>query len=363
MSLVLTTEDCRYLDGVMGMVTAIQANFYRVWLDQPGLDAMGGPIPTLLCTRRARLKKLGQQIMVGDRVLVEEPDWSGQRGAICEVCPRRSELQRPPVANADQILLVFSIAQPTLDVQQLSRFLVTAEQTQLRLQLALSKTDLVSAEVVASWCDRLQGWGYDPVPLSLVNQQGIEAIAQRLHGKLSVVCGPSGVGKSSLINHLIPAVELRVGAVSERWHQGRHTTRHVELFELPEQGLLADTPGFNQPDIQGVPTDLGLLFPEVRAQLATGPCQFGNCLHRGEPGCGVGQDWDRAGIYQTLLAELEQASAQPQALAKVEAALKPKASRHGQIDYEPRLEQKKYRRHSRRSQRQELEDLYREELH
>lgn len=363
MSLVLPIEKRSDPEGLTGMVAAIQANFYWVWLERSGLDATGKLIPRLLCTRRARLKKLGQRIMVGDRVLVEEPDWSGQRGAICEVFPRQSELQRPPVANADQILLVFSIAQPALDVQQLSRFLVTAERTGLNLQLALSKTDLVSAEEIASWCDRLQGWGYDPVPLSLVTQQGIDGLSQRLKGQLTVVCGPSGVGKSSLINHLIPAVELRVGAVSARWHQGRHTTRHVELFELPEQGLLADTPGFNQPDIQGAPTDLGLLFPEVRAQLAASPCQFGNCLHRGEPGCGVGQDWDRADIYQILLAELEQASAQPQALAKGEATLKAKASRNGQVDYEPRLEQKKYRRSSRRAQRQALEDLYQEELH
>ena len=116
---------------LVGTVLAVQANFYRVQLH-------GGLIPTLLCTRRTRLKKIGQQVMVGDQVLVEEPDWMGGRGAIADVLPRKTELDRPAIANVNQILLVFAVANPPLEPVQLSRFLVKGESTGIDLRLCLN---------------------------------------------------------------------------------------------------------------------------------------------------------------------------------------------------------------------------------
>ena len=352
----------------LGTVVAVQANFYRVKLDTPtssDLDSIGEIShhfsDDLLCTRRAILKKTGQSVVVGDRVKVEDPDWAGGRGAIHAVLPRTTELGRPPVANADQILLLFSIEQPTLDPMQLTKFLLTAEQTQMKVLLGLSKADLVDEDTQTYWCDRLKGWGYDAIPISLETLQGIDQLTAQLDQKLTVLSGPSGVGKSSLINHLIPDLDVRVGAVSERWHQGRHTTRHVELFPLAKQGLLADSPGFNQPNLEMNPSALAPLFPEIRGMLSQGSCQFNDCLHQNEPNCAIHEEWDRRDFYLQLLEEMVEKHELSQQRHKQEKQKKVKSGSSGKKKYEPRLEQKKYRRQSRRSQHQKLEDFFSEE--
>lgn len=348
---------------LLGTVLSGQANYYWVKLD-PSVDKNTLPescdadVPTvLLCTRRSRLKKIGQSVWVGDRVRVEKPDWSDHRGAIAEVLERRTELARPPVANVDQIFLLFALAEPDLDPMQLSRFLVKAESTGLTLCLGLNKRDLVSPGVQQAWGDRLASWGYVPVTFSLLTSDGIDAIYSHLTGQITVVSGPSGVGKSSLINALIPSVDLRVGRVSGKLGRGRHTTRHVELFELPTGGLLADTPGFNQPDLDVAPADLGRCFPEIRAILAHQCCQFSNCLHRDEPNCVVRGDWERYSHYLTFL---EEAIAHEDAMNRrrdEEATQKVKMGESGEHRLEPKLESKRYRKPSRRAQRQNLQQL------
>lgn len=342
-------------NGLLGTVLAVQANYYWVRLDQPG----EAQTTTLLCTRRARLKKIGQQVMVGDRVQVEEPDWAGGRGAIAAVLLRESELNRPPVANATHILLVFALAEPDLDPYQLSRFLVKAESTGLAVCLGLSKRDLVTAEAWAAWRQRLGLWGYDPVLFSAKTQEGLADLDALLRHTITVVSGPSGVGKSSLINHLIPQANLRVGAVSGKLGRGRHTTRHVELFELPAGGLLADTPGFNQPILESAPEELAFCFPEARQRLEQASCQFSDCLHRDEPNCAVRGDWERYLHYLDFLAEAIARQESLEKLGTADAALKMKTRREGQ-QYEPRLETKKYRRPSRRKELQDLQTLYHE---
>lgn len=340
-------------DGIWGTVLAVQANYYFVGLE--GSKAIDRP-QTLLCTRRARLKKIGQRVMVGDRVQIEEPDWEGQRGAIGAVFPRTSELDRPPMANADQILLVFALAQPALDPTQLSRFLVKAESTGLEVCLVLSKCDLLDAEEQVEWRDRLEEWGYDPVLISVYRSIGLEQLAERLRDRVTVVSGPSGVGKSSLINALIPQVDLRVSAVSGKLERGRHTTRHVELFELPMGGLLADTPGFNQPDLDCLPEQLMQYFPEARSRLIEERCQFTDCLHRDEPGCGVRGEWERYDLYLQFLIEAEAFQIERQQQVRPDEALKQKTGRQGVVSYEPRL-QSKYRQVSRRTQQQSVQSL------
>ena len=342
---------------LLGTVTAVQANFYRVKLAYRGLQPQD-VVRYLLCTRRTRLKKIGQKVMVGDRVIVEEPDWQDNRGAISEVLPRSTELQRPPVANADRILLVFAVAEPALDPWQLSRFLVKAESTDLELSLCLNKCDLITDEEKQKWQARLTSWGYEPIFISAKQQLGIERLWQLLQNTITIVAGPSGVGKSSLINRLIPAAELRVGKVSGKLQRGRHTTRHVELFELPEGGLLADSPGFNQPNLTIEPMQLAHYFPEARARLQQGNCQFSDCLHRDEPNCVVRGDWER---YEYYLEFLEKAIAdrkQSQDTPDEESQTKLKVKKSGKREYEPRLATKKYRRRSRREKHQNLQNIY-----
>ncbi|HIK45152.1 MAG TPA: small ribosomal subunit biogenesis GTPase RsgA [Leptolyngbyaceae cyanobacterium M65_K2018_010] len=349
-----------------GVVTAVQANYY--WVNFHGItaEALRQPLealpvsprarPTLLCTRRARLKKTGQQVMVGDWVRVEEPDWEGHRGAIAEVATRQTVLDRPPIANVNQILLVFALAEPTLDPQQLSRFLVKAESTGLDILLCLNKQDLVNPETCHHWQRRLQQWGYEALVISVQQGTARHTLAPRLQGHVTVVSGPSGVGKSSLINHLIPQASLRTAAVSGKLGRGRHTTRHVELFELPQGGFLADTPGFNQPDLPCSAHQLGHYFPEIRQRLVGQACQFNNCLHRDEPGCGLETDWERYDYYLAMLDEITLESGLTQR-REAEDSLKVKVGALGQIHQEPLLAAKKYRRVSRRRQRQGLEHL------
>ncbi len=237
-------------EQLFGTVLAVQANFYKVQLDFGKDGEMGrwgdredkefspptpptppSPLPSiLLCTRRSRLKKIGQHVTVGDRVIVEEPDWAGGRGAIASVLPRTSQLDRPAIANVNQILLVLAVADPPLEPYQLSRFLVKAETTGLDVVLCLNKSDLISVAERESIYQRLQKWGYEPVFLSVYNLININEIRSRLKNKITVMAGASGVGKSSLINTLIADINLRVGEVSGKLAKGRHTTRHVELI-------------------------------------------------------------------------------------------------------------------------------------
>lgn len=359
---------------LIGTVLAVQANFYRVQLDGQGDKGTRGlhlssptppishspPPPILLCTRRTRLKKIGQQVMVGDRVIVEEPDWSGGRGAISDVLPRESQLDRPAIANVDQILLVFAVADPPLEPYQLSRFLLKAESTHLNVLLCLNKCDLVTAAEQQEISDRLKSWGYEPLFISVQNQLNIGKLANYLNHKITVIAGPSGVGKSSLINALIPTVNLRVGEVSGKLARGRHTTRHVELFEMPDGGLLADTPGFNQPDLDCRPEELIHYFPEARKLLAAASCRFSDCLHRDEPDCVVRGDWERYAHYLEFLDEAIARQTQLNQQADPESTLKVKTKGKGKQQYEPKLESKKYRRVARKTQLQELEQLYQE---
>lgn len=348
--------------AILGTVLAVQANYYWSKLDQPvQIESSPEPITFLLCTRRTRLKKIGQQVMVGDRVQIEEPDWMGGRGAIAQVFQRNTALDRPPIANVDQILLVFAVAEPTLEPIQLSRFLVKAESTGIEIRLCLNKSDLIDVETQQFWRDRLQRWGYQPLLISLRKYQGVAALQAALDHKITVVSGPSGVGKSSLINRLIPKVDLRTGAVSGKLGRGRHTTRHVELFELPTGGLLADTPGFNQPDLTCAPIELAHYFPEARQRLAEQNCQFSNCLHRDEPNCAVRGDWER---YEHYLTFLEEVVAHQQSIDRrgdEEASVKIKSKGEGQLQTEPKLAAKKYRRPSRRTEKQTLRNLYSED--
>ena len=349
----------QYIDTdsqIIGTVVAVQANFYHVKLENNDMAQF------LLCTRRTRLKKIGQKVMVGDRIIVEEPDWQDARGAIAQVIPRTTELQRPPVANAHSILLVFAVEEPSLDPWQLSRFLVKAESTALNLCLCLNKCDLITQLQQQQWQERLQQWGYQANYISVQQQSGISELLEQLKGIITVVAGPSGVGKSSLIDTLIPSINLRIGEVSGKLQRGRHTTRHVELFELPGGGLLADSPGFNQPDLDCLPQDLAQYFPEARARLQTKSCQFSDCLHRDEPNCAVRGDWER---YEYYLDFLDKAIARQDILDRQpdqESSLKLKVKRAGKSHYEPKLQAKKYRRTSRKTKHQNLQDVYDRQL-
>ena len=283
-----------------GIVVALQANYLEVELDQAPEQ---GPA-RLLCTRRTRLTHRGEAVHVGDRVQVEAIDPVQARAVVSVVAPRSSWLTRPQVANVSLVVVALAVDQPAFDPDQASRFLLTAERTGLPVHLLLTKGDLLEEEQRSALVQRLLGWGYEALVISSQTGEGIEALRQRLQAtELAVVCGPSGVGKSSVLNRLMPHLTLRVGAVSGRLQRGRHTTRHVELFSIAPGARVADTPGFNRPELPDDPSELGMLFPELRNQLDPWPCRFRDCLHRQEPGCGINREWERFAFYRDALKE------------------------------------------------------------
>jgi ribosome biogenesis GTPase len=308
---------------------ALEANFCRVELDHPGPDSQR----QLLCTQRARLAKGGLTICVGDKVEVEAIDWVERRAVIARRAKRLNLLPRPPVANVARVVVVISLKDPDPDPLLITRFLVSAEQLALPVELVLSKADDLPDGWLDGWRARLEGWGYSPLPMSTRSGLGLQALAQRLAMPgIAVVCGPSGAGKSSLLNALVPGLALRVAPVSGRLRRGRHTTRHVALVALPgmPEALLADTPGFNRPILPASPSALAACFPELRA-LTLRPCRYADCRHGGEAGCAAGTDWPRHGLYRQCLAEVEALAAERGAGRAKETALRQASNRRRRL--------------------------------
>lgn len=338
----------------------------------------------LLCVVKAVLKKIKRRVLVGDRVLVSSIDWVDRRGMIENVFQRSTEILDPPVANVDHLLVLFSMEQPKLEPFALTKFLVDAESTGIPLTLALNKSELVDEETLVSWKSRLCSWGYEPLFCSVETKYGLDSVAFYLSDQTTVIVGPSGVGKSSLINALRsehrtsgaaeednwfePILgskwfeEQRVGEVSTRSGRGKHTTRNVCLLPLSGGGYLADTPGFNQPSLLKVTKQsLARAFPEIQKMLKArepAKCAFNDCLHVGEPGCIVKGDWERYPYYFQLLDEIrirEEFELRTFGTKK-EGDVRYKMGDMGVQQAEPRLEPKKHRRQSRKRINQSILD-------
>ncbi|HUF28162.1 MAG TPA: ribosome small subunit-dependent GTPase A [Gemmatimonadaceae bacterium] len=282
---------------------------------------------TIEASLRGRLKQepsegVPLKLAVGDRVGVA-PDERSQAWTIVEILPRRSQLgrrapggkrtERVLAANVDQVVVVFSIARPEPHVAMLDRFLAIAEANDLPARIVVNKVDLGGAEAVEMKFGHYRRAGY-PVHLTSVPQAlGLDELRQALAGCASVLTGPSGVGKSSLLNELHPGLGLRVGEISESVNKGRHTTVGGYLHPLPGGGYVVDTPGLREVGLWGVPSrTLEQCFPELRPLL--GECRFADCAHRTEPGCAVRDAVKRGDVaasryesYLKLREELEEA--------------------------------------------------------
>lgn len=268
---------------------------------------------------RGRLKKDGaDKLAVGDYVRIEAEE-RGDSWVIAEIYPRRSRLarrapsgargERVVVANIDQVVVVFAFAKPEPHPRMLDRFLVIAAANDIDARIVLNKFDL--ADAAPPWLDDYRAAGY-PIHLTSAREgTGLEELAAAFHGRVSALSGPSGVGKSSLMNAIYPGLNLRVGAISESVNKGRHTTVGAVMHPLPDGGFVADTPGLREIGVWNLDVgELDACFIEFRPFI--GECRFGDCRHVQEPGCAVRAavadhriSESRYDSYSKLLGELE----------------------------------------------------------
>lgn len=291
----------------VGQIVKAISGFYYVRTD-------GGDV--LQCRARGVFKFDKKKLtpLVGDIVEFEK---TGQNeGVVTSIQPRRNELIRPPIANVDQAVVVCSLRQPRFQQMPVDRFLVHGEREGLDLVIVLTKRDLLKNNGEIERISAIyRPAGYKVIATSVVTGEGMDELKAVLAGKVSVFAGQSGVGKSSLLNHLLPGMQLLTGQVSKKIARGRHTTRTVELLPMETNGQVADTPGFSQLTFLGFePTELGDYFPEIRERAPE--CRFRGCLHTGEPGCAVKAALEQQEIdekryqnYTQFLAEIKDALA------------------------------------------------------
>lgn len=240
---------------------------------------------TRRCRARGVFKKQGTSVLVGDFVTYEPI--GRHEGVVVAVAPRHSELIRPPIANVDHALVVFSFVTPDLSLYMLDKTLVAVAVADVDVSIVLTKSDLVEPSTVEGICALYRRCGFVTLPVSSKTKDNIESVRHVMHGKINVFAGPSGAGKSSLANTMLPGMELQMGAVSEKIGRGKQTTRHVELFAL-DDGVtwVADAPGFSQLQIRTGSRDLTNFFPDFRLN-GVSSCAYRGCSHIEEEDCAV----------------------------------------------------------------------------
>lgn len=224
--------------------------------------------------------------LVGDNVEITVLGKEPPEGNIDRILERKTVLIRPAVANIDQALVVFAITDPEPNLNLLDRFLVMMERSGIPVTIAFNKVDLAGEELRQTYRAIYEPAGYPVMFLSACDQMGLEQVREFLRGKTTALAGPSGVGKSSLTNQILPEARMETGSISEKIKRGKHTTRHSELF-CPEQGTyLMDTPGFSSMFVEEMElTQLKDYFPEFGEYEDA--CRFLGCVHIGEKVCGV----------------------------------------------------------------------------
>lgn len=254
------------------------------------------------CKVREVLKKQREKILVGDFVEFEN-------GVIKNIIPRKNFIKRPSVANIDQVIIVSALKEPDLDLHQLNRYIALAKYYNIPTTLCFNKDDLKWNRHLREKIKNIyEPLGYKIVYTSATEHKGLKNFEHVLDNKTSVLCGNSGVGKSSLINAINPNLNLRTKQVSEKTQRGTHTTRHCEIIKLNDTSRIVDTPGFSNARFDFLlPADVDLLFPEI-AQYRD-ECKYSDCLHINEDGCNVLNNIEKIDPtrYESYLAFVDEA--------------------------------------------------------
>ena len=261
-----------------------------------------------LCKSRKNLYFKNQLIVVGDEVIISEINLATRTAIIENLIERKNYLVRPAIANITDIFVVTSFQEPELDLSQVNMFLVNSEHLKVNVSLILTKCDLVSKEKRDFFYNKFLSWGYKPLLLSVVDKKGFKDFLCELKmRRCSILIGPSGVGKTSILNQIIPSVNRATSDVSKKIKRGKNTTRNIELFYLTNGSYLVDTPGFNMQAINLDVKHAAYLFPELANQLSGegSNCKFRDCLHLTEPGCQINRDFERYKFYKELIINLK----------------------------------------------------------
>lgn len=290
------------MTSTSGLVLRARSGFYTVKTDE------GDLVEARLRGRVKRERQASDLAVIGDRVRLERlPDGTG---AIDAVEPRRSRFSRRQpgprgawredviVANPDLVAIVFAVDRPPPNPRLIDRFLVAAEYSEVPVVLVANKVDL-GPEAAEATFGPYAAIGYDVIFTSAKAGIGLDRLRDELDGRLSIVTGPSGVGKSTLLNAIQPGLQLSVGEVSDALNKGRHTTTHAELLPLtgPGGGYVADTPGIRELGLWEIPpSELAWCFREFRPHL--GACAFNDCTHLHEPRCGLRAAVERGAVSE-----------------------------------------------------------------
>lgn len=288
-----------------GKITKGIAGFYYVYVPEMGMFE---------CKAKGIFRKDNMKPLVGDDVIIQIISQEEMIGNICEILPRKSSLIRPAVANIDQAMIIFALRKPDVNLNLLDRFLIQMEQQNLKTIICFNKADLEDQEGPSSQklAEIYSKAGYDTLVISAKEDDSIDQVFSLLKGKTTTVAGPSGVGKSTLINRLQPDLQMETGSISQKIERGKHTTRHSQLIPICEETYILDTPGFSSLSIFDMEKEELESYYEEFQPLREG-CKFTGCSHIHEPICGVKEgvktgkvSLERYENYKLLYAELAQ---------------------------------------------------------